>query len=595
MDELFARVLNMSITGTTVICFVLLAKLGMRKMPRVYSYFLWSVVLFRLLCPVSIPVDVSVFTLAEVPVTEVREHATTVDFLTGEQVYPGEVWKELPDEAGASDVVLESAVILPTLWSVGVGLMAAWGLWSLLRLKGRLREAVPLDRNVWECDGLDTAFVLGLVRPQIYLPSGLTAREREFVLLHEGHHVRRLDHLWKLAAFGALCVHWFNPAVWLAFWLAQKDMEMSCDEAVLKKMEQDRRCDYSQTLLRVSSGRRWTAAMPLAFGEGNVKERVKHVLNWKKPRMWVSVVCGMVCVALLVACGGNPAVEITEPEETPGREETRTQEDLERKKAEYEQEKAELEAQIRLVQEEMERISSVNAELEAQIRLRQEEMERISSVDVEIAKSTYTVDVELTDYANIRLDLPQGWIYENVEPELETSARGIRFWPTEFPDVQIELCWHPTGFGVCGTGLTETELELDNGGTASLGFYDGRDCMSYCAYGMNYAAVNVSTTDKWEEYGDTILGILKSVELNRGVISEEEALAQIQAKGLIQHEWKHYRSEFDGCEGVWTFWFYEDDSNDAVQELCVDHQGNCWKHGEIGHEQTRHSGHHHDW
>ena len=549
----------MSITGTVVICFVLLARLGLKKAPRFFSYVLWSVVLFRLLCPVSIPMDFSLFRLGEVPVTKVRGNATAVKFITEGQVYPREEWKEIPDGAAAAEP--ESRAVLPVLWITGMGLMAAWGLWSLLRLKEKLREAAPLEGNVWECDGLDTAFVLGLVRPRIYLPSGLSGQEREFILRHERHHVKRLDHVWKLAAFGALCIHWFNPAVWAAFWLAQKDMEMSCDEAVLKALSQEERCDYSQTLLRVSSGRRWTAAMPLAFGEGNVKERVKNVLNWKKPRMWVRVVCGMVCAALLVACGGNPAVETTELPAVPGTTEFVDQ-------AQMEQERLELEIRLR----------------EQEERYRQE-----------LAQNTYTVDMELTEYANIRLKLPQGWIYEEVEPELETSARGIRFWPTEFPDVQIELCWHPSGFGVCGTGLTSVDMVLDDGGTASLGFYDGSDCMSYCAYGMNYAAVNVSTVDRWEEYGETILAILKSVELNRGVISEEEALAQLQSEGRIQHGWKYYRSEYDGCEGVWTFRFYEDENNDEVQVLCVDHQGNCWKHGEVVHGEEHHDGHYHDW
>ncbi len=570
VEALFARVLNMSITGTTVICFVLLAKLGMRKMPKVYSYLLWSVVLFRLLCPVSIAVDISLFRLGEVPVTEVREHTTTVDFITEDQVYPREEWKEIPD---AADAEPESAVVLPTLWIAGMGLMAAWGLWSLMELKKRLLEAAPLEGNVWECDGLDTAFVLGLIRPRIYLPSGLGEQERRFILLHEKHHVKRLDHVWKLAAFGALCVHWFNPLVWLAFWLAQKDMEMSCDEAVLKALDSDCRCDYSQTLLRVSSGRRWTAAMPLAFGEGNVKERVKNVLNWKKPRMWVSVLCGMVCVALLVACGGNPGVETIEPPAVPETTEPVDQ-------AKYEREQERLRSELERIQGEMST---------------EKNQQETVPVDVKLSLNTYTVDVELTDYANIRLKLPQGWIYEKVEPELETSAQGIRFWPSECPTVCIELCWHPTGFGVCGTGLEQLTLVLDNGDSANLGYYDGSSTVSFCAFSMDYAAVNASSVDNWEEYGETILSILKSVELNRGMISEEEALAKLQSEGRIQHGWKHYRSEYDGCEGVWTFRFYEDDYNDAIQVLCVDHQGNCWKHGEVERGEEHHSGHHHDW
>ena len=557
--ELFPTVLNMSVTGAVAVGFVMLARVGLKKAPKVFSYALWSVVLFRLLCPVSLTVDFSVFRLADAPAVEVGEGTTAMEFITGELVYPGDALKEIPGELEAS-AEKERASVLPGLWLAGVGMMGLWSLGSLLRLKRKIREAAPIGGNVWECDALDTAFVMGLARPRIWLPSGLTEEERKFILLHEEHHIRRLDHLWKLAAFGALCVHWFNPLVWLAFYLAEQDMEMSCDEAVLGALGTESRCDYSQTLLRFCSGRRWTLAMPLAFGEGNVKERVVNVLKWKKPRLWVSIVCGIVCMALLAACGGNPAVEITEPEkpvETAGPDLTQMRETLDDIKSEVEE--------------------------------RQEEYERLRE-----QQNTYTVDVELAEYANIRLELPQGWIYETVEPELETSAQGIRFWPAEYPAVCIELCWHPSGFGVCGTGLMTTEMELDCGRTAELGFYDGSDTLSYCAYGMDYAAVNVSTVDKWEEYGDTILTILKSVELNRGVISEEEALEAIQAEGLVQQGWKHYRSKFDVTEGVWTFRFYEDDYNDAVHEICVDHQGSCWHRGEISRGE-HHSGHHHDW
>ena len=539
------------------IVFVMLARLGLKKAPRVFSYVLWSVVLFRLLCPVSLTVPCSVMELTEAPVASVGDGASTVAFVSGEQFDPEEALKDIPGETGTK----ADGSILPVLWVAGGAVMAAWGLWSLLRLDRMLREAVPVGGIVWEADGISTAFVMGLIRSRIYLPSGLARKEREFILLHEQHHLRRLDHVWKLAAFGALCIHWFNPLVWLAFRLAQRDMEMSCDEAVLKTLEADGRYDYSRTLVRVSSGRRWTAAMPLAFGEGNVKERVIHVLNWKQPRMWVSVMCSVVCAALLVACGGNPAVEATLPAETPEgyTEPERLREDLERIKAELAEKESEM-----------------------------------ATVPVELMLNAYTVDVELTEFANFRLKLPRGWIYEMVEPELETSARGIRFWPSECPDVKLELCWHPTGFGVCGTGLETRDMELDNGDVVSLGSYDGNSAVYFCAYGMNCAAVNISTVDKWEEYGDTILAILRSVELNRGVISEEDALAEIQRLGMVQHGWKHYRAEFDPQTGEWTFRFYENENGDAVQVICVDHQGNCRHHGDITRGEVHHSGHHHD-
>ena len=565
MRECFADVVNMSITASAAMGFVVLARLGLRKSPRVFSYVLWAVVLFRALCPVSLTVDFSLLRLADAPVAAVGEGTSTVKFVPEGTFFPESEWKEIPEEMA----VPEEGTVLTAVWLAGTCVMTVWGLWSLIRLKRKLREGAALGWRVWECDGLDTAFVMGLARPRIYLPSGLTEQERRFILLHEEHHIRRMDHVWKIAGYGALCVHWFNPLMWLAFRLAQKDMEISCDEAVLKTLDADCRCDYSQTLLRVSSRRRWTAAMPLAFGEGNVKERVVNVLKWKKPRMWVSVMCGMVCAVLIAACGGNPVVETTLPEETPAQETERFREEEER------------------FREELER-------LKGELALRKSKTNTVP-VDVELNQNAYTVDVELTEYANIRLKLPQGWIYEKVEPELETVARGIRFWPAEYPEVLIELCWYPTGFGVCGFGLETVDLETDCGRMASLGFYDGNDAMSFCAYGMNYAAVNVSTEDKWEEYGDTILGILKSVELNRGVISEEDALAEIQKLGMVQQEWKHYRSEFDPETGEWTFRFYENEGGDAVQVICVDHQGSCWHHGDVRKGEGDHSGHHHDW
>ena len=184
-----------------------------------------------------------------------------------------------------------------------------YGVTSLLRLRRRLVGAVPLEKSVYLVDHISTPFVLGLVRPKIYLPSALPEGERGYILLHERYHIRRLDHVVKLLAFLALCIHWFNPLVWLMFILLGRDMEMSCDEAVMKKLGEAVRADYSASLLRLATGRHFPAGVPLAFGEGDTRERVKNVLRWKEPRLWAVLAGAAVCTVVIAACAVNPSAQ----------------------------------------------------------------------------------------------------------------------------------------------------------------------------------------------------------------------------------------------------------------------------------------------
>lgn len=168
---------------------------------------------------------------------------------------------------------LEAPIAIATIvWLTGTVAMVIYGVVSLLRLRRRLVGAVPLEKSVYLADHISTPFVLGLFRPKIYLPSALPEGERGYILLHERHHIRRLDHAVKLLAFLALCVHWFNPLVWLMFVLLGRDMEMSCDEAVMKKLGEAVRADYSASLLRLATGRKIIAGAPLAFGEGDTRD-----------------------------------------------------------------------------------------------------------------------------------------------------------------------------------------------------------------------------------------------------------------------------------------------------------------------------------
>ena len=319
--ELLPVILNMTLTASVVIVFVLLARLALRRAPRICSYALWLVVLFRLLCPVSLTADISLMGLLDTPVTEVTAHTSAAAYVPRDVVHDPTPTVDLPvpgigeavtdalpqgEEQAVADPLEAPVAIATLIWMTGAAAMVIWGLASLVRLRRRLVGAVPLEKGVYLADHIDTPFVLGLFRPKIYLPSALPEGERGYILLHERHHIRRLDHAVKLLAFLALCVHWFNPLVWLMFVLLGRDMEMSCDEAVVRKLGEAVRADYSASLLRLATGRKIIAGAPLAFGEGDTRDRVVNVLKWKRPRLWAVLAGAAVCAVVIAACAVNP-------------------------------------------------------------------------------------------------------------------------------------------------------------------------------------------------------------------------------------------------------------------------------------------------
>ena len=319
--ELLPIVFNMSVTASVAILFVLLARLLLKRVPKIFSYALWAVVLFRLLCPVSITTGFSLLGLFDAPVTETTPHTTAMEYIPQDVVHTPAPEVKLPvpdanqsvnealpqgDEQTAADP-LEAPVALATLvWLAGIGVLAVYSVVSLLRLRRKLIGALPLRENIYLADYIESPFVMGILRPKIYLPSSLSEQEQGYIILHEQHHIRRGDHIIKALAFLALCVHWFNPLVWVAFVLSAKDMEMSCDEAVVKKLGEEIRADYSASLLSLATGRRIIAGTPLAFGEGDTKGRIKNLLNWKRPKAWITVLAAVVCVVVAAACAGNP-------------------------------------------------------------------------------------------------------------------------------------------------------------------------------------------------------------------------------------------------------------------------------------------------
>lgn len=309
MTAIFERVLNMSLTGSIVIAVVLLARLLLRRAPKIYSYMLWAVVLFRLLCPISLSAGLSV--LKPLPVTT-SQGLSTVTYRPVEPVIPasGEIGQEVARAESAETVKTETGAQAMTLaaavWLTVGGALAGCSLVQYIVLRRKLREAAPYRGEVYLSDSIATPFVMGVIAPKIYLPSDTPIAERRFIIAHERHHLHRGDPLWKLLGYMALCVHWFNPLVWLAFFLGGKDMEMSCDEAVLNRLGEDIRADYSQALLRLATHKRLIAGMPLAFGEGETKGRVRNMARWRRPKVWVSGICAVLCLVVLAVCALNP-------------------------------------------------------------------------------------------------------------------------------------------------------------------------------------------------------------------------------------------------------------------------------------------------
>lgn len=312
MQIAFARILNMSLTGSIVIAVVLLTRLFLKRAPKIYSYALWAVVLFRLLCPLSITAGLSV--LKPIPVTmRTTPGVSSVVYQPVQQAlsrggYVPVVQQQPASEREPEQVEPEVTVlqIAAYVWLTGASVMAIYSVVQYLTLRHRLVGATPYRDEVYLADHITTPFVLGVLRPRVYLPSETPEGERAFIIAHERHHIRRHDPLWKLLGYIALCLHWFNPLVWLAFALAGKDMEMSCDEAVIRLLGEDVRADYSQALLRLATHKRIVSGMPLAFGEGDTKSRVRNMAKWKKPKVWVSVLCVTLCLVILAACALNP-------------------------------------------------------------------------------------------------------------------------------------------------------------------------------------------------------------------------------------------------------------------------------------------------
>ena len=312
MAEIFQKALNMSIAAGWLILAVIALRLLLRRAPKRFRLLLWAVVGLRLALPWSIASALSLIPSAQtLPEGIMLERAPVLDTgisaLNG-AINPGFTAAFTP-ELGASANPLQ--VLLPiaaALWMLGAAAMLLWALVSWLRLRKRVREAVRLEENVYECE-IASPFVLGLFRPRIYLPFSLENGERELVLAHERAHITAGDHIIKPLGWLLLAAHWYNPLVWLAYALFCRDIELACDERVVRGLSLSDRADYSQALLDLSRPRGGVRACPLAFGESSVKGRVKSVLSYKKPAFWLVLLAVVVCVGAAVCFLTDPKEE----------------------------------------------------------------------------------------------------------------------------------------------------------------------------------------------------------------------------------------------------------------------------------------------
>ena len=305
MSAVFLKVVQMSLSASWMVLAVLVLRRCLRRAPKWVNVLLWGIVAVRLACPFSFESALSLMPRASVTVGPRPAIRTGVAAL--DRVIAPAVSSALTPAPGASADPLQIWIaVLAAVWLAGMAAIALYVAVSYGRLRYRVREAVRLRGNIYQSERVDAPFVLGVVRPRIYLPYHMDGRDQGHVIAHEQAHLRRGDQLWKPLGLLLLTVHWFNPLLWLAYGRLCRDIELACDEKVIKGLGGEQRADYSQALLSCSVNRRVIAACPLAFGEVGVKERVKSVLHYRKPAFWMIVLAVAVCVVTALCFLTNP-------------------------------------------------------------------------------------------------------------------------------------------------------------------------------------------------------------------------------------------------------------------------------------------------
>ena len=317
MSELFLEIVNRSIAASWIVIAVLILRFCLKKAPKWVNVLLWGIVAVRLIFPFSIESALSLIPSAEtVSPSIMMETAPSVQ--TGvpalDQVINPVIDHSLSPAPGASANPLQIWIsVMAAVWLAGAAALLLYSAISYWRLRRRVREAVILRDNIYQSENAGSPFVLGIIQPKIYLPYSVDSGALAYVIAHEQAHIRRGDHWWKPLGFLLLTVHWFNPLLWLGYILLCRDIELACDEKVIREMGSEQRADYTQALVSCSVSRRSIAACPLAFGEVGIKERVKSVMNYKKPAFWIVLASVVVCAVAAVCFLTDPKTERSSP------------------------------------------------------------------------------------------------------------------------------------------------------------------------------------------------------------------------------------------------------------------------------------------
>ena len=310
MNELFLKIINMSISASWLVLAVLILRFVLKKAPKWINVLLWGIVAIRLICPFSFESQLSLIPSAEtIPLNIGMDSTPTINSgisAINNAVNPIISQSNTP-MAGASINPLQITIgIYEYIWIFGMIALALYTAISYWRLHRKVDTAVRYKDNIFQSENVSSPFVFGIIKPRIYLPFKMNGQDLEHVVAHEHAHIRRKDHWWKPLGFLLLTIHWFNPLMWMAYVLLCRDIELACDEKVIKELGNEQRGDYTQALVACSVNRRMIAACPLTFGEVGVKERVKSVMNYKKPALWVIIIAVIVCVGVAVCFLTNP-------------------------------------------------------------------------------------------------------------------------------------------------------------------------------------------------------------------------------------------------------------------------------------------------
>ncbi len=310
MTELFLTILNMSISASWIVLAVFVLRLLLKKSPKWITVLLWAIVAVRLVCPFSFESVLSLIPSGQTIPTDIAvspnpniDSGVPIINDTINPIITQNFTPTVETDVNPLQILLS---VITLAWVLGIAAMLIYTAVSYCRVKSRVKTAVLMRDNIYQCETVESPFVLGVIKPKIYLPFDISGQDLDYVIAHEQSHISRKDHIWKPFGFLILSVYWFNPLIWMAYILLCRDIELACDEKVINRLDTQERADYSQALLNCSVNRRVLAACPLTFGEVSVKQRIKGVLKYKKPAFWIVIVAVAAIIASSVCLLTNP-------------------------------------------------------------------------------------------------------------------------------------------------------------------------------------------------------------------------------------------------------------------------------------------------